>query len=429
MDPYQIPVIILTLVFSFFFSGIEIAFVSANRLHLELLRKQGAIAGQILARFVKNPAQFISTTLVGNTISLVLYGYYMAGLLEPLLEANLPSSLNNDVTVGLLQTLISTLVVIITAEYTPKNIFMINPDWLLTILAVPILIVYYLLYPFVFLIVATSKFLITKILRLDYSEDKPVFGLTDLNNYLKNVATNERQSDSREVDTKIFNNALEFKTVKVRDCMIPRPEIVAVDIEDGIEELKNSFIESGHSKIVIYKNTIDEVIGYCHSLELFKKPKDIKSLLTPIIIVTETSLVNELMIQFLTERKSLALVVDEYGGTSGIVSMEDIIEEIFGEINDEHDDDEDLIEEKVDDKSFIFSARLEVDYLNDMYHLNLPVGDYETLGGLILSVNENIPEVNDVIDIPPYAIKVYSKTENKIDRVKLTLQNEEDRVS
>ncbi|MEQ8533854.1 MAG: hemolysin family protein, partial [Imperialibacter sp.] len=282
-------------------------------------------------------------------------------------------------------------------------------------------------YLFLFIIVLSSKFVITKILRFEYSEDKPIFGLIDLNNYLKNLSTSENQNDNREVDAKIFNNALEFKTVKVRDCMVPRPEIVAVDIEDGIEELKNAFIESGHSKIVIYKNTIDEVIGYCHSLEVFKKPKDIKSILTPIIIVTETSLVNELMIQFLTERKSLALVVDEYGGTSGIVSMEDIIEEIFGEINDEHDDDEDLVEEKIDQRNYILSARLEIDYLNDRYDLNLPVGDYETLGGLILSVNENIPEVNDIIEVAPFVITVYSKTDNRIDRVKLTVQNEEDR--
>ncbi|WP_339811469.1 hemolysin family protein [uncultured Imperialibacter sp.] len=427
MDPNQVIIILICLAFSAFFSGVEIAFVSANRLHIELLRKQGAISGQILTRFVKNPSQFISTTLVGNTISLVLYGYYMAGLLEPWLATSLPDSLRNDVTVGLIQTLLSTFIVIITAEYTPKSIFMINPDWLLTLFAVPILIIYYVLYPFVFIIVLSSKFVITKILRFEYSEDKPIFGLIDLNNYLKNLSTSENQNDNREVDAKIFNNALEFKTVKVRDCMVPRPEIVAVDIEDGIEELKNAFIESGHSKIVIYKNTIDEVIGYCHSLEVFKKPKDIKSILTPIIIVTETSLVNELMIQFLTERKSLALVVDEYGGTSGIVSMEDIIEEIFGEINDEHDDDEDLVEEKIDQRNYILSARLEIDYLNDRYDLNLPVGDYETLGGLILSVNENIPEVNDIIEVAPFVITVYSKTDNRIDRVKLTVQNEEDR--
>ncbi len=427
MDPNQVIIILICLAFSAFFSGVEIAFVSANRLHIELLRKQGAISGQILTRFVKNPSQFISTTLVGNTISLVLYGYFMAGLLEPWLAGHLPDSLRNDVTVGLVQTLISTFIVIITAEYTPKSIFMINPDWLLTLFAVPILAIYYILYPVVFVIVKSSKFVITKVLRFDYSEDKPIFGLVDLNNYLKNLSTSENQSENREVDAKIFNNALEFKTVKVRDCMIPRPEIVAVDIEDGIEELKQAFIESGHSKIVIYKNTIDEVIGYCHSLEVFKKPKDIKSILTPIIIVTETALVNELMIQFLTERKSLALVVDEYGGTSGIISMEDIIEEIFGEINDEHDDDEDLVEEKIDQKNYILSARLEIDYLNDRYELDLPDGDYETLGGLILSVNENIPEVNDIIEVPPFIITVYSKTDNRIDRVKLTVQNEEDR--
>jgi len=427
MDPQLIVIILLCLIFSAYFSGVEIAFISANRLHIELQRKQGAIAGKILTRFTKNPAQFISTTLVGNTITLVLYGYYMAAFLEPVLSANLPESLQNEATIGILQTVISTLIVIVTSEYTPKTVFMLNPDWLLTVFAVPTFIIYLALYPFVFVIVQSSKFVITKIFRLEYSEDRPVFGLIDLNNYLKNISFDEKNADSHEVDAKIFNNALEFKTVKVRDCMIPRPEIIAVDIEDGIEELKKTFIESGHSKIVIYQNTIDEVIGYCHSLEVFKKPKDIKSILTPIIVVTETTLVNELMIQFLTERKSLALVVDEYGGTSGIVSMEDIIEEIFGEINDEHDDHEDLMEEKIDDKNYIFSARLEIDYLNDRYNLNLPDGDYETLGGLILSENENIPEINDVIKIPPFIVTIYSKTDNRIDRVKLSVQNEEDR--
>jgi CBS domain containing-hemolysin-like protein len=402
------------------FSGLEIAFITSDKLHFELKNKQGQLTGRILSNFNSKSSHFIATMLVGNNLALAIYGIYMARLLEPAIAGVLPEALQSNLMVLSLQTLISTIIVLVTAEFTPKSLFLINPDYLLDFFTIPLAIIYYAIYPVVFLIVLASKLFIVHILRQEYIEDKPVFGLVDLNIYIRKNMSGNSEKKSSEIDAKIFNNALEFKTTRVRDCMVPRTEITAVDIEDGIEELKSSFIESGHSKIVIYKESIDDIKGYCHSLELFKKPKDIKSILTTIIIVPETMLINELLIQFITERKSLALIVDEYGGTSGIISIEDIMEEIFGEIQDEHDDDEHT-EEKLDEFNYIFSARLEIDYLNDEYELDLPEGEYDTLGGLILSTNENIPEINDVIMHNPFIFTVMSMEDNRIDKVKLTI--------
>ncbi|UII33466.1 hemolysin family protein [Fulvivirga ulvae] len=421
MDLTLLPPILLTLLFSAFFSGIEIAFVSADRLHIELQKKKGFRTGKILASFINNPSRFIGTTLIGNTIALVIYGVFMAKLLDPIIRESLPAALYNEVSVLIIQTVLSTLVVLLTAEFLPKSIFLINPNWMLSILAIPMFLIYKLMGPVVWAVVSASKLIITKVIGYQYSEDRPAFGLTDLNNYIKNTLMSDEETNV-EVDTKIFNNALEFKTIRIRECMIPRTEIVAVDIEDKIEDLKQAFIESGHSKIIVYKESIDDVIGYCHSLELFKKPKTIQDILTPIIIVPETMLANELMIQFISERKSLALVVDEYGGTSGVVSIEDIIEEIFGEIQDEHDV-EDWVEQKLDEHNYLLSARHEIDYLNDKYEWDLPTGDYETLGGLILSVTEDLPEPGDTISLPPFSFTIQSTNDIRIDIVKLTLKN------
>ena len=372
-DPSPYLGIIICLLLSAFFSGMEIAFISADKLHIEVMKKKGNISGKILSEFATRRAQFLATTLVGNNLTIVLYGVLMAQLLEPSISVFAPEGLYGELFVLITQSIISTLIVIVTAEFTPKSLFMINPDLLLRAFAIPMFFIYIAFYPVVFLIASLSKFIITHIFRLEYSEDKPVFGLTDLNNYVKKNLLNVETKEDPEIDAKIFNNAIEFKTVKVRDCMIPRTEITAIDVEDSIEDLKKEFIDSGHSKILIYKESIDDVIGYCHSLEMFKKPAEIKQILTPVQIVPESMLANELMVQFITSRKSLALVVDEYGGTSGIVTMEDIIEEIFGDIRDEHDD-EYLVEEKIDDKNYLFSARLEVDYLNETHHLGLPEG-------------------------------------------------------
>ena len=413
--------IFVCLLFSAFFSGIEIAFISADKLHIEVMSKKGTFTGKILSEFVTKKSHFLATMLVGNNMSIVLYGILMAKLLEPWLYGYFTS----DIAVLVLQSILSTIIVLITAEFLPKSLFMLNPDTMLTVFALPMAAIYYLLYPAVWVITGVSRFMIVKGLRFDYSEDKPVYGLTDLNNYIKKNILNIEQEEEPEIDAKIFNNAIEFKTIRVRECMIPRTEIIAVDVNDDIAELKEEFIESGHSKILVYKESIDEVIGYCHSLELFKKPEKIKDILTPILIVPETMLANELLIQFITERKSIALVVDEYGGTSGIVTMEDVIEEIFGEIRDEHDD-EYLEEEQIDESNFILSARHEVDYLNDKYDWELPVGEYDTLGGLILAFHEDIPTVNEAILIPPFHFTIFTMEENRIDKVKLTILDREE---
>ncbi|UII28671.1 hemolysin family protein [Fulvivirga maritima] len=419
MDLSVLIPIALTLLFSAFFSGIEIAFVSADKLHIELQGKKGYRTGKILGKFLNNSSRFIGTTLIGNTIALVIYGIFMAKLLDPFIREALPEVIYNELSVLIVQTVASTLIVLLTAEFLPKSIFLINPNWMLTIFAFPMYIIYWIMGPVVWAIVSLSKVIITKVMGLEYSEDRPAFRLTDLDNYIKNTILSDEDTNV-EVDTKIFNNALEFKNIRIRECMIPRTEIIAVDIEDALADLKKAFIDSGHSKILVYEDSIDNVIGYCHSLELFKKPKNIKDILTPILIVPETMLANELMIQFINERKSLALVVDEFGGTSGIVSIEDIIEEIFGEIQDEHDD-EDWVEQQLDDNNYLLSARHEIDYLNDKYEWNLPTGDYETLGGLILSITEDLPQPGDSITLPPFNFSIQSTNDIRIEIVKLTL--------
>jgi CBS domain containing-hemolysin-like protein len=280
--------------------------------------------------------------------------------------------------------------------------------------------IYYLMYPIVWLIVGLSRGFITQVLRLEYNEEKPVFTITDLNSFIKDQMRQTRNPGNIEVDSKIFDNAIEFKTVRVRECMVPRTDIVAVEIEDGIEDLKRVFEESGHSKVIIYRESIDEVIGYCHQLELFKKPKSIDDILTPILITPESALANELLIQFIQERKSLALVVDEFGGTSGIVSMEDIIEEIFGEIDDEYDN-EDLTEQLLGEMEFLLSARLEIDYLNDKYRWNLPYGDFETLSGFILSLTENLPNIGETITYGRFTFTIVSKESHRIETVRLKI--------
>lgn len=423
MNTYQLAIILLSLLFSGFFSGTEIAFISASKLQIELQSQQGKLSGRILAFFTQKPSRLINTALVGNTIALVIYGIFMASVLEPLIAAWLPEALNTSTSVVLLQTILSTFIVLITAEFTPKSIFLLNPNSLLNILSIPIMIVFILMFPLVWLIEQMSKGIILFVLRQPYAEDRQVFGLTDLSNYIKRNTEKDIKRAKVELDTKIFNNALEFKTIRVRECMIPRTEISAVDVSDSIQDLKAEFVESGHAKVLVYKDSIDDVIGYCHVRDLFKKPDNIESMLTPIIIVPETMLANELMIQFIQQRKSLAMVVDEFGGTSGIVSLEDVIEEIFGEIQDEHDEDEDWVEKKVGENSYILSARHEIDYLNEKYHWRLPEGDYDTLGGFILSITESIPEKEEVIRYGQIEMTIVSMADNRIDNVLFKLSS------
>ncbi len=422
MDSNYVVYVVISLVFSAFFSGIEIAYISANKLQIEIQKKQGMWSGKVLSKFLARPGQFIGTTLIGNTIMLVLYGTFMAFLLDEPLRNLFPESFNNEAVILISQTVLSTLLVLITGEFLPKSLFMLDPNRMLNFFALPFLIIYSVMYPIVWLIVALSKGFITQVLRLEYNEEKPVFTITDLNSFIKDQLGQNRNSGKVEVDSKIFDNAIEFRTVRVRECMIPRTDIVAVEVMDTIEDLKQVFEESGHSKVVVYRDSIDEVIGYCHQLELFKKPKSIEDILTPIIIAPESALANELLIQFIQERKSLALVVDEFGGTSGLVSMEDIIEEIFGEIDDEYDN-EALTEQLIGELEFLLSARLEIDYLNEKYAWNLPEGDFETLSGFILSLTENLPNIGETITYGRFTFTIVSKQAHRIETVRLKISH------
>ena len=406
----QVVLIVVCLLFSAFFSGLEIAYISRNKLNFEIKSKSKSFFGKIFALFNRNNSEFIATMLIGNNLSLVMYGLVMAQLLEPML-----SFINNDISILIIQTLVSTVIVLITAEYIPKSIFLINPDKLLITFSIPLLIIYFILYPVVKVVMFFSKWFIIKILNQDYSDEKVVFKLTDLNDYIKRVVVNDKEIQSKNV-TEFFNNALALKTVKVRDCMIPRTDIISIDEKDSILELKNIINDSGFSKIIIYKSSIDHIIGYCHGLSLFNNPKTIKEIIRPITFINETNLASEVLFKFMSEQINIAVVIDEYGGTSGILTLEDIIEEIFGEIIDEFDDNV-FLENKVNNNAYNFSARLEIEYLNSKYNFKIPVGDYDTLGGFILDYNKNLPKKGEIIKFDNYLIKILSMNDNRIDSV------------
>jgi putative hemolysin len=417
--------ILASLFFSIFFAGIEVAFLSANKLQIELEAKQGRLSGKIMAFFLTRLTWFIGTTLIGNVLSFILFASFATQILAPLIIQLWPTLTSLWLLIVIL-TFTLTVIVLYTAEFLSKSLFITNANRMLTVMAIPFALFAIVMFPLVFTVVSLAKLFIVNVLGLEYSKEKPVFGLTDVNKYLMSIHRIRHDEENMELDKKIFHNALEFKSVRVRDCMIPRTEIVAVSLDSGIKKLQEAFVESGHSKIIIFRESIDDVIGYCHSSTLFRKPKKIEEILTPIVTVPETTLANELMIRLINERKSLAIVVDEFGGTSGLVSMEDVIEEIFGEIEDEHDED-DLIEQKLTDNTYLFSARLEIDYLNETYGWHLPTGDYETLGGLILAFMEDLPKPGEMIEIPPYTFIVQTTGENRINTVKLIIDPQAER--
>jgi putative hemolysin len=417
-------IIICSVLFSAFFAGIEIAFISANKLLIELKNKQGSLYAKILSPFVANPSKFISTTLVGNNIGLVVYGIYMAKVLDPLLVSWWPYFEQNHLILVLCQTLLSTLIVLVTAEFIPKVLFRINPDSLLKALAVPFLLFYYLFWPIVHFINWLAEIILNKVLKVKFAESSPAFSRVDLDLYISQV-NEEDLSEDADVDTEMFKNALDFSNIKVRECMTPRPELISLDIREGVPELYNKFKETGLSKILIFDKTPDHIIGYVHQKEIFKKPENIRQILIPIEIATETMSVMDLLNKFSRTRKSIALVVDELGGTAGIVTIEDIMEEVFGEIEDEHDVEE-LVEEQLDENTFRFSARHEVSYLNDQYALLIPEGEYHTLGGFIFAYHESFPQAGEQITISPFEFMIESITNSKINVVRLRKVKEED---
>lgn len=415
----SLSIIFITLIFSAFFSGMEIAFTSANKLRLELDRKQGHISSGLISIFTDNPSQYIATMLVGNNIALVIYGIEMAKLLTPIFENYIPSPSS----ILVLQTILSTIVILITAEFLPKSIFRLHPNTLMNFFALPVFLFYLLFYPISKFSTSLSYGIIRILLRTKIRKDKskPIFGKIDLDHLIGQSASIEEDS-KHEQELKIFQNALDFSEVRIRDCMIPRTDIEAIDIDANIQELKQRFIETKYSRIPVFKGGIDNIVGYINSKELFKNPQSIKSRLINIDFIPETIRANKVLAMFIKEHKSIAVVVDEFGGTAGLVTIEDIIEEIIGEINDEHDRNE-LVEKQINDNEFILSGRLEIKHINETYNLNIPESDeYETLAGFILYQYQNIPKPNETIILSDYTIRIIKMSETRIDLIQLTKQ-------
>jgi len=410
-------IVIITLLFSAFFSGMEIAFVSSNKLKIELEKKRGIISARVFSFFLKNQGSFISTMLVGNNIALVIYGIFIALILEPPLAVFISSSF----IVFLLQTIISTLLILVTAEFLPKVLFRIDPNKTLSFFALPTVLFYIILFPLVRIITICSNWILRVIMKQDIGELEVSFGKVDLDHFVKEATDSMHNKEEIENEVQIFQNALDFSELRVRECMIPRTEVIALEENESIEVLKKTLTETGLSKILIYREDIDNIIGYVHSFELLKKPKTIKNILLPVSLIPEAMSANEAMSILIKNKRSIAVVLDEFGGTAGILSTEDIIEELVGEIEDEHDKEE-YTENVINDEHYQFSARLEIDYLNENYNLTLPSSEeYETLGGLIINASGSIPEKGEVINIASYKFEILIVEENKIDLIDLRI--------
>ncbi len=412
-------IVLITLILSGFFSGLEIAFVSSSRLKQELDIKNNNSSARILSQFYKNPSRFIGALLLGNNIALVGYGIVMAKILEEPITALLPAAINTEFFVLITQTILSTLLILIVAEFIPKILFRIRPNAILKFLAIPVWLFYMLFYPLIILYIGFSEFLLKRVFRIKLKDEIYTFSAVDLDEYIKDFQPEQVEENTQEIQ--MIQNAMDFKNVKLRDCMVPRTEIVAVDINANLNDLIKLFTTSGHSKIMVYEGDIDTLIGYLHAYDVFSHPDDLKNIIRKVDIFPETMAAKDLLNEFIKNHKSIAIVVDEFGGTSGIVTMEDIIEEIFGEIEDEYDTDTDR-EEQLSDNEFIFSSRLEIDYLNEKYNLNIPESEeYETLAGFILHYHESIPQEKEVIEIPPFIFEVIAASENRLNEVKMTV--------
>jgi CBS domain containing-hemolysin-like protein len=408
--------IIISVLFSAFFSGMEIAYVSSNKLKIELYRKEGSFNSKIISLLSRYPGQYIVTMLIGNNIALVIYGIFMAILLEPVIY----TITEHDINILILQTIIATLIILLTAEFLPKTLFRINPNSFLKIFAIPVLLFFIIFYPVSKLTIYISNFILGTFFKVKTGEKQEniVFGKVDIDNLMNEKMAEQKNNKNDTLDFRIFQNALDFSDVKLRECMVPRTEIIAVKNDSGIDDLQQKFIETGLSKILVFKESIDRIIGYIHMKDMFSNPDNIESNIIDVSIVPETMPANKLLEMFVKEKKNIAVVVDEFGGTSGIVTIEDILEEIFGEIEDEHDTLK-LTEQKINEYEYIFSGRLEVDYLNEKYNLNLPKhGEYETLAGLILHFYESIPKPKELIIIELFEFRVLEVSETRIELVK-----------
>ncbi|PVX50792.1 CBS domain containing-hemolysin-like protein [Balneicella halophila] len=424
-----ISIIICSILLSAFFSGMEVAFVSSNKLKLELIIKQETLTARILHLFYRNPTQYITTMVMGNIFALIVYGIYSSQfMVDQVFSDNFIRNFPHWVLV--IQIIALAFIIILTAEFLPKILFSISPNKMLSILAIPGIIIYIILYPLAKLTMFFSFFVSRYILgdKSDNYKTEFVFGKIDLDTLIEEEVAEDNQEDEHSIesqDIKIFKNALDFSEIKIKECLIPRTEIAAVELSEDVETVKQLFIETGYARVIVFKESIDNIIGYVHSSVLFRNPKSIKAMVSDVPIVPESMPAQKVLRRLNEENKGIAVVVDEFGGTEGIVTLEDIMEEIFGEIEDEHDKN-DLIEKKISDTEYIFSGRQEIDYLNDKYNLYLPnEDDYETIAGLILHIKEDIPKINEEIHINEYfSFKILEVTNTRIEKVQLSIKDQ-----
>lgn len=413
--------IIIILLFSAFFSGMEIAFVSSNKLQVELDRNNMNMTSKILSIFYSHPNDYISALLVGNNIALVIYGILMADIINQTIFSS-PNFITNEGIKVLFQTILSTLIVLVTGEFLPKTLFKINPNQMLRTFAFPAFICYIILYPIARFTSALSRVILFVMgLKVNKKATENAFTKIDLDNFIQSSIDSSKDEDNITDEVKIFQNALCFSNIKVRECMIPRTEIESIDINDSIESLKNHFIESGNSKIIVYKGDIDHIVGFIHSSEMFHNPTDWTSRIKEVPVVPETMQAQKLMKRFMQQKKSLAVVVDEFGGTSGLVTLEDLVEEIFGDIEDEHDNTT-YTAQKIRENEYLISGRLEIEKVNELLGLNLPESDeYVTVSGLILHKYQSFPKLNEIIKFDNYEFKIIKNTATKIELVRLKI--------
>ncbi len=416
--------ILSSILASAFFSGIEIAFVSANKLKIEVDKSRGKIGAKIVAWFQQRSSTFIAFLLLGNNIALVIYGIYMEQELSSPLRDILPPVLKTDFIILLIQTIISTIIILIFAEFLPKIIFRINSNKILGFFSFILAPLFIILTPLVYTFIQLSQWILKYIFRSKIEDDQYTFSSTDLDYYIKEFHNTDGES-TEESDIQIFQNAIEFQDLKLRDCMVPRTDIQAVSEDTDLNEIRNVFSKTGHSKIFVFRENIDNIVGYVHVFDLFKQPKSLKGIIRDLLFVPETMQASAFLSKLIKEKKSIAVVLDEFGGTAGIITLEDLMEEIFGEIEDEFDHGH-LVERKIDDNTYIFSARQEIDYLNDKYHLNLDESDeYETLGGYIIFHHESIPEKGQEISIKGNQFEILAASDTKIDLIKLKIIKED----
>lgn len=417
-------IVILTLLLSAYFTGIETAYVNANKLKIELDKSRGFLPARLLSVMVRRPSRFLGIMLLGNNIALVMYGIAMALLLEDPLRSILPQGFHQDVVILVLQSLLATFLVLIVAEFLPRILFRIRPNGILSALVIPTQLIFWLLYPMIMVFTGLSELILRRIFRMKLQGGEYNFSAVDLDAFVREFAPDETEEPEMSQEIQMFQNAIEFRTVKLRECMVPRTEIVAVEENEPLEYLTQRFTSTGFSRIMVYRESIDQIIGYVHTFDLFRHPAELKKILKPVPIFPETMPANKALAELLRGRRSLGVVVDEFGGTSGMVTMEDLMEEIFGEIADEYDVEE-LIEKHLSENEFLFSGRLEIDYLNGEYGLDIPESEqYETLAGFILSHSQSIPQSGEKIDIGRFQFTITHASNNRIDQVRLHLKED-----